>query len=113
MAKDTEATFEMLKHRLREFNTKRDWNKYHNPKDLAVSISIESAELLENFQWQSARDAKEVAADKEKMAGISDELADILIYSFILADRLDIDISTAMLSKIEKNEERFDIDKKF
>jgi NTP pyrophosphatase (non-canonical NTP hydrolase) len=106
---DSEATFALVKKRLAEFNTERDWDRYHNPKDLAVSISIESAELLENFQWQPARTAEEIGKDTEKLEKIKDEMADLFIYLFILSNQLNIDVAAAVHEKIEKNEERFSI----
>ena len=98
----------MIKQRLADFNSERDWDRYHNPKDLAVSISIESAELLEIFQWQPATDAGEIKKDSEKIEKIKDEMADLLIYLF-MSNRLDIDIASTMLAKIEKNKQRFSI----
>ena len=106
---DSEATCAMIKQKLADFNSERDWDRYHNPKDLAVSISIESAELLEIFQWQSAKDAGEIKKDTEKLEKIKDEMADLLIYLFIMSNRLDIDIASTMIEKIEKNKERFSI----
>ena len=106
---DEQTTFKEVKSRLQDFNGARDWHRYHNPKDLAVSISIESAELLENFQWKPALGSDEIKQDEEVIKNVKDEVADLLIYLFILADGLNIDISQAMLEKIQKNEERFEI----
>ena len=107
--KDPETTFEMVKQRLAQFNTERDWDRYHNPKDLAVSISIESAELLENFQWQPAKEAGEVKKDEEILDRIKDEMADLFIYLLIMSNQLEIDVASIILEKIEKNKERFSI----
>jgi len=109
LMRDPETTFEMVKQELADFNAERDWDRYHNPKDLAVSISIESAELLENFQWQPASKAGEVRKDSEKLERIKDEMADLLIYLFIMSNQLDIDIASTVFDKIEKNKERFSI----
>ena len=81
--------------RFREFVSERDWGQFHNPKDLAIAISIEANELLEHFLWKDAdRVTREQAAR---------ETADVLIYCFMLCDKLDIDIIEAMHRKIDEN----------
>lgn len=104
---DEETTFQEVKDELARFNSKRDWDKFHNPKDLAVSISIEAAELLENFQWKDTLQPEDVKKDLELMSNIEDEAADMLIYLLILCNRLDLDASKMIKDKIEKNRERF------
>ena len=84
-----------VKKELIEFQRERDWKKFHTPENLAKSISIESAELLEHFQWQKDYDIDEVA----------EELADVLIYSLYMADALDLDIKEIILDKMKKNAE--------
>lgn len=85
------------------FRNERDWQQFHNPKDLAVAISIEAGELLEAFLWKSAEDAK-----KEKIA---EELADILSFAFLLAHEKGLDVKMIMLDKIARNQERYPVDK--
>ncbi|HHT39871.1 MAG: nucleotide pyrophosphohydrolase [Acholeplasmatales bacterium] len=80
------------------FRDKRAWKQFHTPANLAKSISIEAAELLENFQWQE----KEVS-----LLNVEEELADILIYAFTLADYYNFDIKTIMLGKIAKNKQKY------
>lgn len=94
--------------RLLKFRKERDWEKFHNPKDLALSLSLEASELLENFQW---KDSKE-AIDKN-LENIKDELADVLIYSLFFAHDLNLDISEIIFRKIEKNEKKYPIEKAF
>lgn len=84
-----------------KFQKERDWKQFHTPENLAKSISIEAAELLEHFQWGKEYDIGEV----------SEELADVLIYCFYMADSLDLDISEIMLNKIEKNAIKYPVDK--
>ena len=91
-----ELMFEIIK-----FRNDRDWNKFHTPENLAKSISIEAAELLENFQWQKEYDISEV----------SEELADVLIYCFYMVDTLDLDIQEIIFDKLEKNAKKYPIDK--
>lgn len=76
-----------------EFQVERDWKKFHTPENLAKSISIEAAELLEHFQWGKEYDESEVA----------DELADVLIYCIYMADAMDFDIKEIIYAKIDKN----------
>ena len=84
-----------------QFQKERDWKKFHTPENLAKSISIEAAELLEHFQWGKEYDIGEV----------SEELADVLIYCFYMADSLDLDISEIMLNKMEKNAIKYPVDR--
>ena len=95
--------------RIREFRDLRDWKQFHNPKDMAVAISIESSELLEHFLWKSPAEVDRCVSDKR--AEISDELADIAIYLFELADNLEIDLAQAMEAKIAKNALKYPVDK--
>ncbi|MEH7435696.1 nucleotide pyrophosphohydrolase [Bacillus thuringiensis] len=89
-----------------KFRDDRNWNQFHNPKDLAISLSLESSELLENFQWKSSEEAVE-----KKFEDIKDELADVLIYSLLLADQLDIDVEEVILNKLEKNNKKYPVEK--
>ncbi|MBQ6813340.1 MAG: nucleotide pyrophosphohydrolase [Methanobrevibacter sp.] len=84
---------EELRKELIKFQSERDWKKYHTPENLAKSISIEAAELLEHFQWQKEYDKDEVV----------DELADVLNYCFHMADALDVDVKEIVLNKMKKN----------
>jgi len=104
---DDKATFQQVKGKISEFNKARNWDHYHNPKDLAMAISIEAAELLENFQWEMSKSPGEVMADPIKMANIRDEAADMFIYLLILCNRLDMDASSLISEKLSKNETRF------
>ncbi len=86
-----------------KFRNERDWEQFHNPKDLAVALSIEAGELLENFLWKSPEEA-----DKEK---VKEELADVLAYSFLLAEKYGFDVEEILLDKIKKNGEKYPVDK--
>src|SRR5688500_11907875 len=94
---------ESIINKLLEFRNERDWEQFHNPKDLAIAISIESSELLEQFLWKGVNDA-----NKEK---VKEELADILAYSFLLAHKYDLDIKEIILKKIEMNKLKYPIEK--
>ena len=92
---------EELKAELIEFQKERDWKKFHTPENLAKSISIESAELLEHFQWGKEYNESEVA----------DELADVLIYCIYMADAMNFDIKEIILNKMKKNALKYPVDK--
>ena len=87
------------------FRDKRNWARFHNPKDLAVSLSIEAAELLECFQWSGAD--LEVGKRRADMAG---ELADVMIYGVLLADRLGLRLDDIVRQKLARNEERYPVE---
>jgi len=100
-------SFEELTVRLRAFAEARDWGRFHTPKDLAMSVSIEAAELLEVFQWKDAAEIDELVRSEAGRAALADEVADVLIYLLRLADVVGIDPAAAAAAKIERNEERF------
>lgn len=110
---DSEATFQELKALVKGFIAKRGWEKYHNPKDLAEAVCVEAAELLEVFQWSTVQEVSTWRNDSSKMESIREELADILIYCISMANTLNIDLSEAILRKLEKNEEKYPAEKYF
>ena len=94
---------ETIQSALRKFNQDRDWDQFHNGKDLAVAIAIEAGELLEAFLWKAPEDAK--------VEKVREELADVLNYAFQMADRYGLDIKEIMLDKIRKNAEKYPANK--
>ena len=101
------TSLEELHDRLVRFRDRRDWKKFHRPKDLALSVSIESAELLELFQWKTDEEIEAARNAGELAAAASDEIADVLIYLVLLAGELGIDPLAAASAKIDRNENRF------
>jgi NTP pyrophosphatase (non-canonical NTP hydrolase) len=95
--------------RIRAFRDERDWLKFHDPKNLAVSIAIEAAELLEEFQWMTREESERHAAENRE--AVSDEIADVAIYLIELADLLKIDLATAINAKLDKNALKYPVDK--
>lgn len=95
------ADLDSLKLALRDFAAARDWRPFHTPKNLAMAMIVEAAELVEHFQW--ATPEQSLAPSPEKLAEIRDEVADTLIYLVELADVLDIDLIAAARDKIAKN----------
>lgn len=99
----TPSDIKMLSSVIDKFNKDRDWDQFHNGKDLAIALSIEANELLESFLWKDAEDAK-----PEK---IREELADVFLYAFQMAMKYDLDIKQIILDKIAKNEQKYPVDK--
>lgn len=101
---------ESIQQQLREFAEKRDWQKFHNPKNLAMALSVEAAELVEIFQWLTEAESANVATDTKLKQDAAHELADILLYAIRLADTLKIDLTTAINEKIQINHRNYPID---
>lgn len=100
--RDDATTIQELKQLVAQFRNERGWGKHHTPKNLAISIVLEAAELLEHFQWDSL--------DSKDKAGIADELADILSYCFNFAETMDIDISTTFRSKLKRAAKKYPLE---
>lgn len=88
---------------LLKFRNERDWEQFHNPKDLALAINIEAGELLELFLWKDAEDAK-----KER---VKEELADVFSFALLLAEKYDFDVEEIIMEKIKSNAEKYPVDK--
>ena len=99
-------TFDEVRRDILRFRNARDWAQFHNPKDLAISVSLEAAELLECFQW-SGTDLE----CAERALRMEEELADVLIYCIMLADRLGVDPVEAMRHKLEQNARKYPVEK--
>ena len=90
-----------------DFRDERNWRKYDTPKNLAVSICIEAAELLEQFQWKNDEEVSRMLHDANKKNEVSDEVADVMIYCLGLSDILNIDVAGAVKRKLEKNSRKY------
>ncbi|MHA2288611.1 MAG: nucleotide pyrophosphohydrolase [Promethearchaeota archaeon] len=107
----TGTTIRELSILVADFIRKRDWNKYHTPKNLAISISIEAAEIMELFQWVTNEEAVDyVQKDPSLKKSLENELADVLIYLLSMVNTCNIDIAQAVRNKLTENELRFPID---
>ncbi len=95
------GTMNKLSKELIEFNEEREWGQFHTPENLVKSISIEAGELLECFQWDN----------NYKLDNVKDELADIVMYSMMLAERLDLDLEEIIKEKLERNKLRYPVEK--
>lgn len=93
--------------KIRSFLRERDWEKNHNPKDLAESICIEAAELLQLFQWIKPEESLQFKDNPSRVRRIKEELADVIIYCLSLANTLEIDLTSTIPDKIEQNKEKY------
>jgi NTP pyrophosphatase (non-canonical NTP hydrolase) len=108
-AMDDETTLADLRRRVAAFVAARDWEQFHTPKNLSIAVAIEAAELMEAFQWLSDEEAAALEGE-EKRAAVVDELADVLIYALSLANALGVNVSTAVVEKLARNEHRFPVE---
>ena len=95
-----------LMNKINQFRDDRDGRKFHNEKDLAISISLEASELLELFQWKNSEEVVESSLEE-----IKEELADVFIYSFMMADNLNLDVEEIIKSKLDLNEQKYPVEK--
>lgn len=95
--------------RLREFARERDWEQFHSPKNLAMALSVEVAELLEVFQWLTEDESKKLSP--EAVAAANDEVADVLLYLISISDKLGIDLISAASKKLSENAKKYPIEK--
>ena len=106
---DSETTVSKLKQSVQDFIAARNWESFHTSKNLAMSIAIEAAEIMEHFQWLTIEEGQELIRDPKVKAEVADEVADVMIYCLSFANQADIDVSQAILDKLERNEHRFPI----
>ena len=101
------TTLESLRRVIEEFVERRDWRQFHAPKNLAMSMAIETAELMEHFQWLSVEESREVSKQPEKLGAVGEELADVICYALSMANELGLDVSTIVRRKVAKNERKY------
>jgi len=99
----TMTDLEELRTKIKEFTQERDWDQFHDGKNLAIALSIEANELLEAFLW---KDVKDVKVEKVK-----EELADVINYAILIADRYDLDVKQIVLDKLARNAEKYPVEK--
>lgn len=110
MFKDDDRTaFGDLLKRIREFVAERDWEQYHSPKNLSVALAVEAAELAEIFQWLTEEQSRNLTPMQKTHA--AEEIGDVLVYLVDLAEKLDIEPLTAAFAKLEKNREKYPVEK--
>jgi dCTP diphosphatase len=104
---DADATLAELKKRVNEFRDRRQWERFHTPKNLSMAIAVEAAELMEQFQWLTPDEAWELGGDEGRLEMIEQELADIIIYALSFANCLELDVTSAVVDKLAKNAEKY------
>ncbi|MCQ4266981.1 nucleotide pyrophosphohydrolase [Pseudomonas stutzeri] len=102
---------EKIQQQLRAFARERDWEQFHTPKNLASALAVESAELLEIFQWLTDAQAVAVKADSARMRKVEEEMADVALYLLRLADILSLDLQAAVDKKLRINAEKYPVEK--
>ncbi len=103
------ADFTYFQLRIRQFADERDWDQYHTPKNLAMALIVEAAELVEHFQWLSDAESQSLSAGK--LQQVSEEIADIQIYLLRIADKLNVDMADAVDKKLTANALKYPVDK--
>jgi dCTP diphosphatase len=109
MMTDEQTTVAALRAATEDFVARRDWQQFHTPKNLSISIAIEAAELMEHFQWLSLEASQAAVEDPAERAEVADELADVIIYCMSMSNACGVDISDAVLAKLARNEGRFPV----
>jgi dCTP diphosphatase len=110
MRTDSCITVGALRQAVADFVDNRDWRPFHTAKNLSMSIAIEAAELMERFQWLTTEEAQAAIEDPTERAAVADEMADVIIYCLSLSNALDLDVSSAVLGKLQTNEHRYPAD---
>jgi NTP pyrophosphatase (non-canonical NTP hydrolase) len=108
---DNNTTVAELRKLVADFVAERDWSQFHSPKNVSMALAIEAAELMEHFQWLTTDASRRLANDPQKLAEVGEELADVVGYSFALANELGLDISSALRTKMVKNAEKYPAEK--
>jgi NTP pyrophosphatase (non-canonical NTP hydrolase) len=108
---DYTTTVAELRKLVADFVAERDWSQFHSPKNVSMALAIEAAELMEHFQWLTTEASRDLAAEPEKLAEVGEELADVIGYSFALANELGLDISSAVRAKMIKNAQKYPAEK--
>jgi len=107
---DRETTIAELRAEVAKFVSDRDWEQFHAPKNLTMSLAIETAELMEHFQWISVDESRQLSGNHEKLGPIGEEIADVFCYLMALINELDIDLSRTFADKMRKNAEKYPAD---
>lgn len=111
MADHKTPDLESLSRRIAEFSKERDWEQYHNPKNLSMALAVEASELMEIFQWLTLDGSTKEKLSPAQLKAVSEEIADILIYAIRFSQMLDIDLLKAIKDKLEKNNIKYPIEK--
>lgn len=108
---DRDITIEELKCKVREFCEARDWDQFHNPKDLAIGISTEAGELLDLFRFKTQEQMNNMLKDTKRRESIEEEISDVLYFVLRFAQLYDIDLTKALIDKLAKNDLKYPVEK--
>jgi len=108
---DESTTLADLRRLVEQFVSARDWHRFHTPKNLAMALAIEAAELMEHFQWLTPEQSRQVPDRPERRDAVAEELADVLCYALAMANELGIDVASAVFHKMKKNAEKYPVEK--
>lgn len=108
---DAETSVSQLRSIVSEFVNERQWQQFHSPKNLSMSVAIEAAELMEHFQWLTISESQDVIRQPEKLEDVGEELADVLCYALALANVLNLDVTEVIRNKMKKNREKYPVEK--
>ena len=107
---DHDTSLAALRKLVSDFVLERNWQQFHTPKNVAMALAIEAAELMEHFQWLTPSQSRDVAEQPDKLGEVAEELADVVCYALALANELKIDVSSALRDKMEKNRRKYPAD---
>ncbi|RRJ97259.1 nucleotide pyrophosphohydrolase [Opitutaceae bacterium TAV4] len=108
---DSTTTLAEIKTRVLAFAAERDWAQFHAPKNLSMALAAETGELMEHFLWATTEESRVLAADPARKAKIEEELADVVIYALEFANMTGIDVAAAIETKMERNAQKYPVEK--
>lgn len=111
MPESDNKSLERLAKKIADFCTERDWEQYHNPKNLSMALAVEASELMEIFQWLTIAESQKASLSPDQLKAIEEEIADVLIYAIRMSQVLDIDLLAAIASKLKKNAAKYPVEK--
>ncbi|WP_390895550.1 nucleotide pyrophosphohydrolase [Stieleria tagensis] len=109
-SRDDSTSVQQMRALVEQFVSERRWHRFHNPKNLAMSLGIETGELMEHFQWLTLEQAAAVKEDPVKKHAAGEELADCLAYVLAIANTMEIDLSSTLAAKMVRNAEKYPVD---
>jgi NTP pyrophosphatase (non-canonical NTP hydrolase) len=108
---DDQTTIHELRQLVEQFVSQRDWHQFHTPKNLAMALAVEAAELMEHFQWLDPQESRAVTHDPIRRAAAGEELADVICYALAMANELGLDVSEEVRQKMVKNSQKYPADR--
>jgi NTP pyrophosphatase (non-canonical NTP hydrolase) len=108
---DSTTSVSELRQAMNQFVADREWHKFHSPKNLAMGLAIEAAELMEHFLWIDLEESRRLADDRQRKLAVGEEMADVACYLFALANALDLDLSDTIREKLKKNAIKYPVEK--